>query len=355
MFHSSSFRHEQYLIRSGSGSKHTLHKKLPSLDSKISAVDTDSECSSSSSSPTYSTVSSPTLTTSFSTTTSTLNTSEPTKKTPHPRRKKRTQTASQRPPDLVYSCPRPLAFPFHNDDHFLPIAEADPRDVARVAPQVNRSYSIQSKGSLNRDSESSFSRHSSILSSIQQGTVRSIRSLFSLQSLSQLTTATTATQSSGENTTKYQPLERLEIKQGTVQSLRDFFTRGQQQPEDKKSDSVLSCPLPPTETEPANHRKSLYSRASEFASRALWGTPTTEPTSSTLESQPETPEPRKSFASEIKKFSVRVISSWMPTKSNEAYTKVQEDEQPSKVGQLWNSFKCFMTGKKSSRVGPISI
>lgn len=354
MFHSSSFRHEQYLIRSGSGSKHTLHKKLPSLDSKISAVDTDSECSSSSSSPTYSTVSSPTLATSFSTTTSTLNTSQP-KKTPHPRRKKRTQTTSQRPPDLVYSCPRPLAFPFHNDDHFLPIAEADPRDVARVAPQVNRSHSIQSKDSLNRDSESSFSRHSSILSSIQQGTVRSIRSLFSLQSLSQLTTATTATQGSVENTTKYQPLERLEIKQGTVQSLLDFFTRGQQ-PEDKKSDSVLSCPLPPPETDPANHRKSLYSRASEFASRALWGTPTTEPTSSALESQPEAPEPRKSLASEIKKFSVRVISSWMPIKSNESYTKVQDqDEQPSKVGKLWNSFKSFMTGKKSSRVGPISI
>ena len=87
MFHSSSFRHEQYLIRSGSGSKHTLHKKLPSLDSKISAVDTDSECSSSSSSPTYSTVSSPTLATSFSTTTSTLNTSQPKKDTTSKKKK----------------------------------------------------------------------------------------------------------------------------------------------------------------------------------------------------------------------------------------------------------------------------
>ncbi|CAO3691920.1 unnamed protein product [Rhizopus stolonifer] len=338
MFHSSSFRHEQYRVRSTSGSKHTLHKQLPSLDSKISA-DTDSECSSSSSSPSYSTVSSPTSTGSFSantihTSATSVNGSERVVKKPtNPRRKKRVQ--NNRTPDLVYSCPRPLAFPFHNDDHFLPIAEADPRDVARVSPSVNRAYSIQSKDSI-RDTESSYSRHSSILSSIQQGTVSTIRSLFQLPN--SITSSLQFTQPTTTANHKYQPLERIEIKQGTVQSLKDFFSPRQEAPlkKDKpKTDSEL-------ESQPEEN-ESLYSRAS----RVLWGNSPEEDT--------EEEEPKKTFASEIKKFSVRVISNLLPTtKPKEKDLNHQTKQEPSKVGKLWNSFKSLWSSQKS-KVGPISI
>ncbi|KAI9247626.1 hypothetical protein BY458DRAFT_527048 [Sporodiniella umbellata] len=329
MFHSSSFRHEQYRVRSANSSKHTLHKKLPSLDSKISAVDTDSECSSSSS-PSYSSVSSPASTTSFtaSSTAPSIATLEqvvkkPTSSSPT-RKKKRTQTA-HRQPDLVYSCPRPLAFPFHNDDHFLPIAEADPRDVARVSPaSVHRAQSIQS----GRDTESHFSRHSSILSSIQQGTVSTIRSLFQIpNAISQSLTP--------EPTHPYQPLERIEIKQGTVQSLKDFFTA-------KPSSSTPPKTARQLESQPSQPQPSptLMQRAS----RVLFGSPPVA-----VHNEP----PKKSLAAEIKKFSTRIMHTFLPTTTSPS-PDTPIKETPSKVGQLWHSFKSFWSNP-TSKVGPIAI
>ncbi|ORX46987.1 hypothetical protein DM01DRAFT_1144918 [Hesseltinella vesiculosa] len=120
-------------------------------------------------------------------------------------RKKRYLDQPPREPDYVYSCPRPLAFPFHNDSHFLPVAEADPRDVARIAPprrvpsmESTRGSSIESNStyahsytSSRNSTASSIGSSTSIrsnmerssssisLTSLHSNTVRSLRSLFS--------------------------------------------------------------------------------------------------------------------------------------------------------------------------------
>ncbi|KAI9468115.1 MAG: hypothetical protein EXX96DRAFT_591964 [Benjaminiella poitrasii] len=229
MFHSSSLRHEQYLTRSHSSIKKgsLIQNKRSSLESEVSR--TDSGYTSSSSTTTAS--SSPTTISRSSSGDqqeyNTLIQQDVLKKKKKSSSVKKYQPPRQ--PDLVYSCPRPLAFPFHNDDHFLPIAEADPRDVARLTPNNSyyakmantsqRSTSIRttttttSHGSQDhRDDESSYSRRSSLLSTIQRGTVRSIRSLFS---------QTTSLKGDLHNLQQ----SKLEIKKGTVQSLRDMFNR----------------------------------------------------------------------------------------------------------------------------------
>lgn len=74
-------------------------------------------------------------------------------------------------PDLVYYCPRPLSFPFHNDDHFLPVVEADPRDVARISPHIlDRPISIHGQKSAANRSDTSLRR-----------TLHTVRSFFSVQ------------------------------------------------------------------------------------------------------------------------------------------------------------------------------
>jgi hypothetical protein len=393
MFHSSSSRHEQYIVRS-SNSKATLNKKRSSLESEVSGA--DSGYTSSSSTP-PSSVGSPTLNTAIDHVTinkgtkdkvvdvvkNTSDNVETHIKVINKKKSKRHQPPRQ--PDLVYSCPRPLAFPFHNDDHFLPIAEADPRDVARVSPSLNRSSSLQSSktsvGSTRMydnyqysgsnstrglDTESSYSRQSSILSTIQRGTVRSIRSLFQLpDSLSNQdglsrtqTNNTSHTQYSSSHTndtlstsTVIPPLERLEIKKGTVQSIKDMFSKkrssiqaqrvpqpipSRQQkglvgatigqfesstnlnysrasvsaaannsPNKKKSQNPVAFkPVAVNVTKSDNSSKSFTSRAAEFASRALW-----KPKSSTLiindspspATKPLPKTPAKSTAKTLKK------------------------------------------------------
>ncbi|KAG1456575.1 hypothetical protein G6F56_006798 [Rhizopus delemar] len=375
MFQSSSSRREHYLSRPVNSSKHTLHKKHFSLESKAS-LGADSGYNSLSSTPACSIVSSPTSI-------SAAIHHEESKKT-QPINKKR-HHQSLRPPDLVYSCPRPLAFPFHNDDHFLPVAEADPRDVARVTPSlIDRSNSIQSKISTQYDADSSFSRQSSILSSIQRGTVRSIRSIFQLpNSLSNISQS--AQKSTGTYSTPQPSLERLEIKKGTVQSLKALFSSQQHQQEQTvpkpvsplctkrgqvgtalgqseanrhadysraQNTKTLSC----TDiSNSASTKKSLSSRASELAKRAFWKkspltsikqTSTTSfkasntvpisPATKPLPKQPTvqkppSEQPRKTLKSEVKKLSARVLSSLRPSKDNirASPSKKKDDKLPS--------------------------
>ncbi|KAI8642538.1 hypothetical protein BD408DRAFT_416399 [Parasitella parasitica] len=398
MFHSSSSRHEQYLFRSNT-SKATLHKKRSSLESENSGA--DSGYTSSSSTPSA-------LTSPSTAATSTANVSEiasitnkhvtppnhdliATAPTATVKKKKSKRHQPPRQPDLVYSCPRPLAFPFHNDDHFLPIAEADPRDVARVSPSLNRSSSLQSSktsigstpmyenysyaGSNSQkglDSESSYSRQSSIFSTIQRGTVRSIRSLFQLSEshstgdLNRVqTNNTTKTNYSGSASTSNPPLQKLVIKKGTVQSIKDMFTlkrnniqaqrvpQQQQQPSLKQQNGRISAAIgqfesssstinysrasiaasasrkgsskslaatkisitPPTPSpSPSPSRsKSLKSRAAEFASRTIWKPKAQEPSlaanaTPATKPLPKNPAGKKTLKSEVKKISARVMA-----------------------------------------------
>ncbi|KAG2199824.1 hypothetical protein INT47_009437 [Mucor saturninus] len=297
MFHSSGSRHEQYLVRSQK--KAILQKKKrTSLESEISGADSGYTSSSSTSSPNTS-ISHVTddgeeetiVTKDIQTTIATVE---------QKKKKQKRQNQPPRQPDLVYSCPRPLAFPFHNDDHFLPIAEADPRDVARVSPSsllLNRSASLQSSKTsfstqrLKRDTESSYSQQSSILSTIQRGTVRSIRSLF------QLPESSSSNDPLSPTTSNPNSLQRLEIKKGTVQSIKDMFSNKKKSPlilpsklqqERQHSTGMVGAtighfesssskapfqPVAVNVTKPNATKKSFKSRASEFASRALWKQP----------------------------------------------------------------------------------
>lgn len=273
MFHSSSFRHEQY-IRStiSNSSKATLHKKRSSLESE--GADSGYNSSSSITSPTtdeedpkhhVTTTSTAANNTAASVISSTISTIDDTTFYLQQQKKKSKSSIKHQPPrqpDLVYSCPRPLAFPFHNDDHFLPIAEADPRDVARVSPLsssslLNRSASLNSASSstrlLKKDTDSSYSRHSSILSSIQRGTVRSLRSLFQLPD--------TSTSNTTSNNNLYEHShQKLEIKQGTVQSIKNMFKR--------TSITIPRTNSTPTSSPPVPPKKGLVSKAiSQFESK----------------------------------------------------------------------------------------
>ncbi|EIE77386.1 hypothetical protein G6F46_003848 [Rhizopus delemar] len=386
MFQSSSNRHEQYLIRSANNSKYTLHKKQSSLESKLSSG-ADSGYNSSFSTTSQSIISSPI---------STVIDHGENKKTQIINKKKGYQQ-SPRQPDFVYSCPRPLAFPFHNDDHFLPVAEADPRDIARVTPSsFNRSFSSQSNTSVHHDGDSSYSKQSSILGSIQQGTVRSIRSIFQLPNST--TSISQHTQSTAYSSKQSQSLERLEIKKGTVQSLKELFTRRHQQQTvpkfvspmnhgqtDNKTTNGNPCPQnKQSRTNASNSvstKKSFSSRASEFASRAFRKKSASSDTKQSPPKSPHIPstlakplpkqpslsllpeQPRK-IKSEIKKLSARVILSLRPSKDNSGQTSSRKDDkknpvvsskalpnETSKVTKLWKSFRSLMTGKKSSRVG----
>ncbi|KAI9260848.1 hypothetical protein EDC94DRAFT_610052 [Helicostylum pulchrum] len=431
MFHSSSSRHEQYLVRP-SHSKATLSKKRSSLESEISGA--DSGYTSSSSTPSSGSPISPThhvtrkninfnepnddyTTTASTASIITKNSIEPIKK------KKSRKHQPPRQPDLVYSCPRPLAFPFHNDDHFLPIAEADPRDVARVSPSLNRSSSLQSsKASVgstrmyenyqystsnsNRavDTESSYSQQSSILSTIQRGTVRSIRSLFQLPdslsnkgglsrvqtnntshtSYSSSTRQTADTHNNASPNPSNPQLERLEIKKGTVQSIKDMFSKkrasfqtqpvAQQTSRQQKgyvgatigqfesssssySRANISAAAaakkkvqPPatfkpvacnvTKPEQSRSKTSFTSRATEFANRTIWkpkANPDLTPATKPLPKNPS----QKTLKSEVKKLSARMFTLPKTWRSNndEGNVSLPVNEAPAKQKRSLFSFK----------------
>lgn len=449
MFHSSSSRHEQYIVRSSSYVKATLNKKRSSLESEVSGA--DSGYTSSSSTP--SSVGSPTTDININHVTPRKNQTKDdftnmTKDTLNNidtpivvKKKKSKRHQPPRQPDLVYSCPRPLAFPFHNDDHFLPIAEADPRDVARVSPSLNRSSSLQSSktsvGSTRMydnyqysginstrglDTESSYSHQSSILSTIQRGTVRSIRSLFQLpDSLSNRdglsrsqTNNTTHTQYSSNTrhtcdtnstSTINPPLERLEIKKGTVQSIKDMFSRkrssiqAQRVPQpvlSKQQKGLVGATIGQFESSSnlnysrvnvnaatsisSNQKKSqpstsfkpvavnvtksesrpFTSRAAEFASRALWkpksnpirgdsSSPATKP----LPKKPAEPAPTRSLKKEVKKLSARMFTlprTWRDNDEGDVSLPVSTSDETPSVTKQKRSIFSFKRSDISARV-----
>ncbi|KAI8343862.1 hypothetical protein BC941DRAFT_497263 [Chlamydoabsidia padenii] len=206
-------------------------------------------------------------------------------------KKKKYLDQPPRQPDFVYSCPRPLAFPFHNDCHFLPVAEADPRDVARIAPprrmpslestkagsttssitsqrspyrsggnsnSSTRTSTSSTQGSIRLDddddvsiSTSQQSRPASLISTVQQGTVRSLRSLF------QLSTKTDDRQTTTTTTTTSDRLPKLESKVGTVASLRKLFSRPQ------STEPSPSPPTPPQQQSVSPFSRSVLSKSNK--------------------------------------------------------------------------------------------
>ncbi|KAI7860533.1 hypothetical protein BDC45DRAFT_494656 [Circinella umbellata] len=321
-FHSSSYRHEQYAaLRSAARSvdankKNDSKKKRSSLSSNTSGADSG-YTSSTSSSPNGTQPSPISLRAAAEETTaihsqqhksqplspSSLNnidntnniaiddsreggtstpTKKPKKKSSRTKNQLQQQQQQQRQPDLVYSCPRPLAFPFHNDAHFLPVAEADPRDVARVAPpnpSSSRRQSAASSKASSLASNSQFDQHSayryhrslrsksssihsstrpstddftdtetlrsqrttssSIISSMHRGTVRSLRSLFQIPTphhhpppppsspMPPPISSTTFQQERSPSVSSSRP-PSAEIKRGTVRSIREIFSSSPQ-------------------------------------------------------------------------------------------------------------------------------
>ncbi|KAI7899266.1 uncharacterized protein BX663DRAFT_441675 [Cokeromyces recurvatus] len=426
MFHSSSLRHEQYMIRSNSNKKAILHKNRSSLESETSRTDsgyssitshsinTKEDTSNKSIATTTITTTAATATataTASTTTTTTISNNSSKKKKKHP---------SPRQPDLVYSCPRPLAFPFHNDDHFLPIAEADPRDIARLTPNYNSYYSRQAHINKNQnnttpsssirtsnssqqgfisDNESSYSRRSSLLSTIQRGTVRSIRSFFMNQQHNNDT---------GLDTDFKTQQPKLEIKRGTVQTLKDMFNKRkkedsssfthnkvvqqqqqqQQQQQSTKKGHAISNTInqfenmervsPLSKELPTTKRTSLASQATKFV--------TTKYNLLTNKQQPAQERIKVTASksvpifpttgtatqdnlaiklkSKVKKFSNRISDALFQPKKSKSTSFLKQKPRneienqdtginSSQIGvsKMWNSLKRLVTGKKTSRVG----
>ncbi|KAG0166154.1 hypothetical protein DFQ28_001893 [Apophysomyces sp. BC1034] len=199
-FHNSGYRHEKKYA-----SLRSSHRARTSTEHPTPSTSTDSG---------YSSSSLPSLhdTTGSTTTTATSPV------TPRARKKQQQKT------DLVYSCPRPLAFPFHNDCHFLPVAEADPRDIARISPPPRRTSSVGSSQSDNL--------------SIQSGSSDPL--------LSRQTSVRRSTVSSVEG----ERLAGTGIKKGTVKSLRQLFNKSAASLVPPKSSPSPPRPSPPTPEEP---------------------------------------------------------------------------------------------------------
>ncbi|KAF7721468.1 hypothetical protein EC973_004647 [Apophysomyces ossiformis] len=179
-FHNSGYRQEQYASLRSSSSR----RSKPSSEKRVPSTSSDSGYASSAISTT--------TTTPISSSSSTSTSSSSSPVSSRGRRQQKT--------DVVYSCPRPLAFPFHNDCHFLPVAEADPRDIARISPPARRlsslttdssqsdNQSIQSRNepcvlrptSVRRSTVSSHDGEEERLlgTGIKKGTVRTLRQLF---------------------------------------------------------------------------------------------------------------------------------------------------------------------------------
>ncbi|KAI8148308.1 hypothetical protein BJV82DRAFT_591619 [Fennellomyces sp. T-0311] len=444
-FHSSSYRHEQYAaLRSANNRADKKKKKRSSLSSNTSGA--DSGYTSSASSSPNATQPSP-LSARVAAEAHVAKATEPSSSsgatTPKKPKKKRSGTKNQlgppRQPDLVYSCPRPLAFPFHNDAHFLPVAEADPRDVARVAPPSSRRQSaasskasslassqfdqhsayryrsLRSKSSYDDDTETLRSRQSSVISSMQRGTVRSLRSLFQIP------------------TPHHPPVEersqRPEIKKGTVRHIREMFNSDEatssnlaiaernaeansrkprlfdritgrkpiQQNQRSRASSVTSTattlcnkPLPkaptnvdklladapPVPTKPpsafstlkrmfsrpsAKKQSSSSSPASQASPASLPKKVTVSPTTTSIESpapvpSPPTPPKRSILSTWLRPDPPKPVDQPKPkdsTKPKDQPKPAQVEPQPAPtvVGRLWKSFKRMVTGKKTSRVG----
>ncbi|KAI8883642.1 hypothetical protein K501DRAFT_285256 [Backusella circina FSU 941] len=403
MFHTSSYRHEQYISRSKSTHSNKLLSPIKrySIESEISRTDSGyASCTSKQQLLTSSNDSLFTSTIAESTAESRRTSEEEsiilkTLEQQQQKQKKSTTSKFPRQPDLVYSCPRPLAFPFHNDDQFLPIAEADPRDVARISPSHKaHSLSRSTCSTSVKQKILTFDRYGTYKSSASQpfsynsensnngGTVRSLRSIFQIPEATTLSNSKKKVHPAPPEE-HHHPLKKLEIKKGTVQSIKDMFTKldsGSSSPPlvtskgempRKKSNRVgatvrqYDANVTKNESSSYTHLvkdKSFTKKAFAFAS-SIWQSNTQKVSASELPYGAATTT--NLIKTEIKNFSARMLAlPWLNTKKDKEQKQEEKDEEEEEeikqikkkddtiitttsktVGKLWKSFKRFVVGK----------
>ncbi|KAH8554631.1 hypothetical protein BGW37DRAFT_480471 [Umbelopsis sp. PMI_123] len=128
--------------------------------------------------------------------------------------------------DEVIALPRPLAFPFHNDSYFLPVAETTHRSLPVPNPPRNL---------VSLPNEQNVRQRDPTIDSIKPGTVRSLQKAF--QEPTEVTQVNGVVNSSStveiQNTPPSPPKSVFTgIKEGTVKALQRLFT-------------VVTPPLPP--------------------------------------------------------------------------------------------------------------
>lgn len=134
------------------------------------------------------------------------------------------QSSRSRRVDNVIACPRPLAFPFHNDSYFLPVAETPQTRT----PSSYSTSTLVSSSTLAGISKTDDSRRKvSDIQSIRPGTVRSLKLKFENRT-EQTPAMSTRDAIAGERTTSqvHSPTRTTfsNIKQGTVKALQKLFT-----------------------------------------------------------------------------------------------------------------------------------
>ncbi|KAJ2962197.1 hypothetical protein NQZ79_g2579 [Umbelopsis isabellina] len=134
------------------------------------------------------------------------------------------QSSRSRRVDNVIACPRPLAFPFHNDSYFLPVAETP---HSRTASSYSTS-TLVSSGTLASSSKTDNSRRkNSDIQSIRPGTVRSLMQKFEIRTEQTLTNSTNDTTAGKDSLSQVHSPTRTtfsDIKEGTVKALQKLFT-----------------------------------------------------------------------------------------------------------------------------------
>lgn len=240
------------------------------------------------------------------------------------------QSTRSRRTDEVIACPRPLAFPFHNDSYFLPVAET-------AHSTVSASKSTRSLVSLPK-TESGRHKDPSI-DSIPPGTVRSLKVFFqkTADSTEPLTasSANRTLPSKDPTSTVTSPPKSVfaGIKQGTVKALQRLFT---------PNTDHLEPPSPPKPrtwkwwkpTKVANQDAAKGESLKSRRTSTIYGD------ASTPLLQPPTPaakKPGNRFFPKLSKPPWLSKSSIKPTD--------QFDKKPSPISNLWHGLKSFVKRK----------
>ncbi|CAO3686378.1 unnamed protein product [Umbelopsis ramanniana] len=236
------------------------------------------------------------------------------------------QSSRSKRADEVIALPRPLAFPFHNDSYFLPVAETTHRSLS--ASNSCRSLATTRQRDPTMDS-------------IKPGTVRSLKQMFQRPSnTTQANEGSNSTSTEAANTTSSSPPPPKSvftgIKEGTVKALQRLFIT----PPSPKTDSSSAQPLEkPKKTWKWWKRSkvdSLPTAADSRRTSSIFGD------ASTPLLQPPSTAAKKSAGNRI--FPRMTKPQWLlpksPAKTSESFEKPK-----TTISSLWNGLKSIVKRK----------
>ncbi|KAG2184698.1 hypothetical protein INT43_000611 [Umbelopsis isabellina] len=247
------------------------------------------------------------------------------------------QSSRSKRVDNVIACPRPLAFPFHNDSYFLPVAETP---QSRTASSYSTSTLVSSStlaGSSNTDDSR---RRTSDILSIRPGTVRSLKLKFENRT-EQAPANSTKDNIAGEGTASqvHSPIRTTfsDIKEGTVKALQKLFTSKAYSPDTVPPDRSVSRGWKFwTKLRARNNRKEQTSVDKHRVPTAVHGDAST----------PLLQEPLPAYKRPIGTRYFQKLSKpqWWLSKPNEQ-TTAESKKSRNPITSIWSGFKSIVRGR----------